>query len=275
MKLLTLNTHSLLEENYTSKTYSFVEHIIKEKVDVFAMQEVNQSHKLPVLAENPAGYYGHTMLKQNNHALYVDELLKKHGISYNWIWESCHLGYNIYDEGIALFSRYPILGTKIIPLSLTQSPTNYKTRKALAVCCQTENGKCWFVCVHMGWWKDDEEPFINHWHNLMQALEPLKDDPIFIMGDFNNRSDIQGEGYSLITGDNWHDLYTLAKEKDSGITSSSAIAGWFAKESEAIRIDYIFCNKKINVKSQKSIFNGINGPVISDHYAVLAECEIN
>ena len=108
----------------------------------------------------------------------------------------------------------------------------------------------------------------------MQALEPLKDDPIFIMGDFNNRSDIKGEGYSLITGGNWYDLYAQAAEKDSGITSSSAIAGWFAKESEAIRIDYIFCNKKINVKSQKSIFNGTVGPVISDHYAVLAECEI-
>ena len=80
MKLLTLNTHSLLEENYTSKTYSFVEYIIKEKVDVFALQEVNQSHKLPVLAENPANYYGHSMLKQNNHALYVAELLEKHGL---------------------------------------------------------------------------------------------------------------------------------------------------------------------------------------------------
>ena len=95
MKLLTLNTHSLLEENYTSKTYSFVEYIIKEKVDVFALQEVNQSHKLPVLAENPANYYGYSMLKQNNHALYVAELLEKRGMTYNWLWESCHLCYNI------------------------------------------------------------------------------------------------------------------------------------------------------------------------------------
>ena len=43
MKLLTLNTHSLLEENYEQKTRDFVAAVIKERPDILALQEVNQS----------------------------------------------------------------------------------------------------------------------------------------------------------------------------------------------------------------------------------------
>ena len=43
MKLLTLNTHSLIEPEYEAKREIFVEFIAKEQPDVFAFQEVNQT----------------------------------------------------------------------------------------------------------------------------------------------------------------------------------------------------------------------------------------
>lgn len=43
MKLLTLNTHSLIEPAYEVKRDAFVEFIRKEQPDVFALQEVNQT----------------------------------------------------------------------------------------------------------------------------------------------------------------------------------------------------------------------------------------
>ena len=43
MKILTLNTHSLLEENYEEKLKQFAEMVKKELPRVFALQEVNQS----------------------------------------------------------------------------------------------------------------------------------------------------------------------------------------------------------------------------------------
>ena len=141
MKLLTLNSHSLLEEDYLKKTQIFVEEILQENIDVFALQEVNQSHDDKILAKNPHNYYGTSILKQNNHALYIADLLAKQGKNYHWIWEDCHLGYDIYDEGIAIFSKYPIIDTKVIPLSKTQDHTNYKTRKALAICCEINQQK--------------------------------------------------------------------------------------------------------------------------------------
>ena len=45
--------------------------------------------------------------------------------------------------------------------------------------------------MHMGWWNDEEEPFQRHWQNLITALKPISQDTIFLMGDFNNRSDIK------------------------------------------------------------------------------------
>ena len=51
MKILTLNTHSLQEENYEQKLNWFVEGILKERPDIIAMQEVNQW--FPQLREKP------------------------------------------------------------------------------------------------------------------------------------------------------------------------------------------------------------------------------
>ena len=42
MKLITLNTHSLLEEHYEEKLRAFADLICKERPDILAMQEVNQ-----------------------------------------------------------------------------------------------------------------------------------------------------------------------------------------------------------------------------------------
>ena len=43
MKLLTLNTHSLIEPDYEAKREFFVNFIAAEQPEVFALQEVNQT----------------------------------------------------------------------------------------------------------------------------------------------------------------------------------------------------------------------------------------
>ena len=42
MRLLTLNTHSLVEENYPQKLHDFSAAVLRLKPDVIALQEVNQ-----------------------------------------------------------------------------------------------------------------------------------------------------------------------------------------------------------------------------------------
>ena len=90
MKLLTLNTHSLIEPAYEAKRDAFVEFIRKEQPDVFALQEVNQTAAAPLLAEAPAGYYpcpgNMVLLKADNHAAAVAKMLEARGVHYDWSW---------------------------------------------------------------------------------------------------------------------------------------------------------------------------------------------
>ena len=75
MKLLTLNTHSLIEPDYEAKREIFVNFIAAEQPEVFALQEVNQTASAPLLGDAPAGYCpcpGNTLLlKADNHAAAV------------------------------------------------------------------------------------------------------------------------------------------------------------------------------------------------------------
>ena len=58
MKLLTLNTHSLIIPEHEAKREIFVDFIAKEQPEVFALQEVNQTAAAPLLAEAPAEISG-------------------------------------------------------------------------------------------------------------------------------------------------------------------------------------------------------------------------
>ena len=88
MKLLTLNTHSLIEPDYEAKREIFVDFIAREEAEVFALQEVNQTAAAPLLGEIPAGYYpcpgNGVPLKADNHAAAVARMLEKRGVQYHW-----------------------------------------------------------------------------------------------------------------------------------------------------------------------------------------------
>ena len=142
----------------------------------------------------------------------------------------------------------------------------WKTRRVLGI--KTDKTKeDWFYTVHMGWWNDEEEPFASQWKRLSSHFENQK--RVWLMGDFNSRADVKNEGYDLIRSIGWTDTYMTAKKKDSGFTVEKAIDGWRDKDAEKMRIDYIMCNRETEVESSEVIFNGMNGPVISDHYGIV------
>ena len=139
MKLLTLNTHSLIEPAYEAKRDAFVEFIRKEQPDVFALQEVNQTAAAPLLADVPAGYYpcpgNMVLLKADNHAAAVARMLEEAGCAYHWSWLPAKIGYDRYDEGMAVFSRAPITAAENLLLSQINDYNNWKTRRALGRRC--------------------------------------------------------------------------------------------------------------------------------------------
>ena len=271
MKLLTLNTHSLIIPEHEAKREIFVDFIAAEQPEVFALQEVNQTAAAPLLAEAPAGYYpcpGNTvLLKADNHAAAVAKMLEARGVHYDWSWLPAMVGYDIYDEGAAVFSRAPITDAENLLLSQINDYSNWKTRRTLGVCA----GDVWYYTVHMGWWKDEEEPFAAQWGTLSRAAGAKQ--TAFLLGDFNSEADVRGEGYDLILRSGWQDTYRLAQQRDDGYTVVQAIDGWRDAPDAAAkkRIDQIWCSRAAAIKSSRVVFNGLQEPQVSDHAGILIE----
>ena len=274
MKLLTLNTHSLVEEYYYEKLQTFVQAVSEEQPDVIALQEVNQTiAEMPV--KTAQGYIPCAQgiaIRKDNHVYRVAEMLENRGVRYFWTWLPLKKGYDKYDEGIALMSRSPIIETKIVQTSAIDDYNNWKTRKILGIRTETAPEE-WFFSVHYGWWNDPDETFQGQWQRTQAEMEKYPN--VWLMGDFNSPAEVRGEGYDMIRNDGWHDSYLLAKEKDNGITVGKVIDGWKDKttSTDGMRIDQIWCSEKHKIISSEVIFNGKNRSIVSDHYGVIVNYE--
>lgn len=281
MKLLTLNTHSLVEPDYEAKRKFFVDFITKEQPDVFALQEVNQTASAPAMPIPLADYCpcsgNRILLKEDNHAAAVAQMLKEEGVHYYWSWLPAKIGYDKYDEGMAIFSRMPITATENLLLSRTDDYHYWKTRRALGICA----GDVWYYAVHMGWWKDEEEPFKAQWETFLKNTKSLmekKETSLWVMGDFNSPASVRGEGYDLVRVGGFKDTWDLAEKKDAGFTAPPKIDGWKEAEGKSpeqgMRIDYIWHWGDINIEESRVLCNGKREPAVSDHYAVMIKTGI-
>lgn len=274
IRLLTLNTHSLVEENYSRKLSDFVSAAATHKPQIIALQEVNQTACGAVAdIEALKGYVPcgeNITVREDNHVFNAAKLLREKGMEYSWTWLPMKRGYDKYDEGIALMSMSPIIETRVITVSAIDDYNNWKTRKIFGIRTEAAPDE-WFFSVHYGWWDDTEEPFREQWKRTLAALPEAE--KVWLMGDFNSPAEVRGEGYDMITYSGWHDSYRLAKEKDSGITVAKVIDGWQEKINltEGMRIDQIWCSKKADISSSAVIFNGVNYPIVSDHYGVMID----
>jgi len=267
--MLTLNTHSLIEQNYEEKLVYFVNAIVKYEPDIIALQEVNQTSDESSLFDKFLKGYTQCQsavpLKKDNHAYRVVKLLLEKNINYYWTWLPIKNGYDKYDEGLAILSKKEILETDTVLVSCINDYNNWKTRKILGI----YSGDEWFYSVHLGWWDDKSDPFSDQWSRLSKRLTGKEN--VWLMGDFNNCAEIKNEGYDLIKKSGWQDTFEIAREKDDGITVGTVIDGWKNKitDTNGMRIDFIWTNTENIIERTNVIFNGKNEPVISDHYGVM------
>lgn len=279
MKILTLNTHSLQEENYRQKLDWFIEGILKEKPDLIALQEVNQTAGAvdmdPAMLEGQYPIPGCVKILQDNHAAQIAHRLNQAGIPCSWAWLPVKLGWGKYDEGVAILS----LGRKIrcvdqFPISKSTDYTNWRTRAVLGV--QLEGLDDWFYCLHMGWWNDAQERFLDQWKVLNCCIASKRMcGTVWLMGDFNAPDCVHGQSYEHIIACGWVDTHITAAFRDTGITTPGIIAGWPVLPAgacgEGLRLDYIWCSQKKDILSSRVMFNGTKEPVVSDHFGVLIE----
>lgn len=264
MKLLTLNTHSIIDDGYEKKIDILTKAILKHTPDVIALQEVMQSAKAKKAnSDSNLKTVGEIPLKESNFALGVLNELKSHKLDYSGVFLGIKKAYDRYDEGLAILSSKEINTVEAVQLTPFCDYNNWKTRFALGACI----GDCWFYSLHFNWENDIDSPFEGEWSELVSTTKSKKN--VWLMGDFNLTP--SAKGYELITK-SYYDTYSLAKEVDNGITVKGEIDGW-ENQKESKRIDYIFTSKPTEIKSSSVIFNGKNEEIISDHFGILLKKE--
>lgn len=272
MRLLTLNTHSLAEDQYEEKLEAFLAGVTRIRPHVMALQEVNQPQNGMPQSPDTALYTpcrSDITVRQGNHALSVARGLAACGLSYHWSWLPVKRGYEIYDEGVAMFSLSPIEETDICHASRLKDYHHWKTRALLGI----RTGGYWFYSLHLGWWDDPEEPFAAQWERVDRHVRHRGQ--VFLMGDFNSPAEVVGEGYDLMRQTGWHDTYASARHRDAGITVRGKIPGWTHRDlpEQGARVDHILCNFPCRVASSRVVFDQTREPVVSDHFGVLVETE--
>ena len=275
MKLLTLNTHSLVKGDGAWQASVLAEAILEERFDVIALQEVNQRRDGAVLdprvLENFTACSAAVPLREGNFAHEVVCRLGAEGERYHWCYLPVKIGYGKYDEGLAFLCRAPIASVDSALLSLRCDYGDWKTRRMLSI--QPQGGKEWFFNVHLGWWDDPEEPFVAHWIRLLPHL--WEKQHAWVMGDFNSSSEVCGEGYDLVKQSGLYDAYEMAKKKIGKGTAEAEIDGWHGRtvDTDALRIDQIWASRARSIRTCRTLFDGERYPVISDHFGVAIETE--
>ncbi len=277
MRLMTLNTHSRPGE-LAKSIPAVAEQIIKEEVDVIALQEVNQSRSARLAREEELQACRYRAPKDvtlpigcDNFALHLAGELARRGLVYEWCYLPVKLGYEQYDEGLSLFWRGFLQDVRVIPLSTTQDYQSWRRRMALGI--RLRQG--WFYSVHTSRWDDDEEPFSSQWRRLLAGV--CRTEHVFLMGDFNCPADISGQGYERMMADGWRDLFTQAQSREGYRTACGAIDGWEdISHNAAQRIDFILSNDQaLHVRRARTLFDPDRGEIaVSDHCGVLCEIEL-
>ena len=260
LKLLTLNTHSLIEPEADAKRQAFVDVVKEIRPSIIALQEVNQSPR-------PQALVGEG-ISQDNYGVLVAESL-----GYHMAWLPIKLSYGRYEEGVAILSHSPILETRVCCVSPQDNPRDWKTRKILGV--RTQNHPhVWFYSVHYGWWQDPDAPFAEQWRKTLAHLKGC--DSVILAGDFNNPAEVKGEGYDMVRRSGFYDAYTLAEARQGSYTVPTherIIDGWHGYDSpkEGMRIDQVWMSRPWEVSYYGVMFDGRETPVVSDHFGVLTE----
>lgn len=270
MKVLTLNTHSWLEDHQEHKLNQLVEQIISASYDIIALQEVNQLTSDAVVTSpvNLCETKEQMPIKQSNFAYVIVKKLAEQGYKYYWSYAMSHIGYDLYDEGSALLSKTPIQPHAQF-VSRERDPDDYHSRKILFGITTVDDREVLAASCHYSWWIDESNGFSYEWNNTVEQLMTYPQ-PKLIMGDFNNPENTAGYQYVLESNARLQDTYMKASKKTGHHTIEKNIAGW-EENGGQLRIDFIWSTKDFDVMSHQTVFDGRNTEIISDHFGVEAE----
>lgn len=270
MKILTLNTHSWIEEAPIEKFELLLDHLFTEDYDVIALQEVNQRLDAPCI-KFPTTFCQvehQVSLRADNFAYCLVQRLREKGLSYYFGWQMSHIGYDLFEEGNAILAKKPFIA-EAITVSPQVDPHDYRTRVNLVATFVTSSPKKIASC-HFSWWETKTKGFAVEWEHFVQRCVSNSRD-LIVCGDFNNPA--LSEGYQqILESETLRDSYQLAKTKQGEATILKKIDGW-EQNTTPLRIDYIFVPDKTVVTRYQRVLDGEHSPIVSDHFGIQIELE--
>lgn len=270
MKLLTLNTHSWMEEHPEEKLEQLVSHLLKEDYDIICLQEINQL-MMSEKVKAPKSYQALSSapdLHADHYAYLLTQKLAEKGVTYEWSWSYNHIGFDRYHEGVALLSKTPIAARELL-VSEVDDETDYHTRRVLLADTVVNGRAVTIVSLHLSWFG---KGFEAEWEIVEKELLS-QTNPLILMGDFNNPTD--QEGYELILKSplNLVDSHKVAEKVSGSHTILADIDGWEGNQ-QALKVDHAFISQDLTVISSKVLFDGGETPVLSDHFGLEVEIDL-
>ena len=264
VKCLTLNTHSWMESDPLHKLQDIVAQILKEDYDIICLQEINQEIVSQPVQELAAysEIVGTPTIHQDNFALHLVNLLQKQGKTYYWSWAYNHIGYDKYHEGVAILSKTPIKPQAVL-VSDVDDEYDYHTRRVLLADTEIDGRALTVVSLHLSWYG---KGFEGEWKKLEAELQGQKT-PLILMGDYNNPTDEEGYQVILSSSLNLKDSHKSANIVSGEYTIKADIDGWSGNEKN-LKVDHAFVSKELEILSSQVVFDGIETPVVSDHFGL-------
>ena len=271
MKFLTLNTHSWMEKNPEEKFQLLLQDILENSYDLICFQEINQEITSTQVESGPLynSLPSAEPIHQDHYVRLLVEKLAEKGLDYYWTWAYNHIGYDRFQEGVAILSKTPLVSQGIL-ISDVDDEHDYHTRRALLGKTKIDQEDIAIVSLHMSWWN---KGFQGEWNKLERALSNLKL-PLLLMGDFNNP--YENEGYQAILKSSLklQDSHQSAKITYGKATIQKEIDGWQGNQ-EALKVDYVFLSSDWQVEKSEVIFDGKHYPMISDHCGLACQANLN
>ncbi|MCX6304484.1 MAG: endonuclease/exonuclease/phosphatase family protein [Bacteroidetes bacterium] len=273
--ILTLNLHTYQETEQNKKINMITDVIGRMDVDFISFQECAQ-YKNAVISSG--------IIRANNMALVIsDKISEKYHANYHFVWNWSHYGWDIWEEGVAVMTKYPVIQSQDRYISSDTNKGSITSRKVIFASCQSPGGLFNIFSAHTHWRTTVSDEEQNRQVSRIKSMVAEKDSLVpgavsIVGGDFNGNptSDYPwSEGYNTMVrsgdfSDSFLEIYPGANQKPAQSTYNT-IGG-----SLPGRIDYIFVKKnpRLRVVDSQIIFTGDVVGNVSDHFGVLTKVSL-
>ena len=220
------------------------------------------------------------IIREDNMALLITkDIAERHQMDYNFVWDWAHYGWTIWEEGVAILSKHPLLESENKYVSTGTSTSNIESRKIIYGAYQLPNAnRINLFSAHTHWRLSETDQEQNRQiANIIQmadektALAPAAF--VLVGGDFNANASSEypwNEAYTnMLQNGNFTDSFLEANpDAISNPNVYNTVGGDFPG-----RIDYIFVRQHANyeIVDAQILFKADVIGQVSDHYGVLTK----